>query len=155
MRPTPHEELDGVRKVLADVVAPSVTDEYATAQLQQVLAVLGRLGSSWERAVPMLDAENELLSSILALVRQDLRALAGAAPIVDALVDPVASVRGNGSATAFERAQERNRVLRERLAATILALDGLDESPAVLLARDRIRRAMRANLDRALNPDGV
>ena len=64
MRPTPQEELAGIRRILADDVGPAVAAEYPQAQLQQVLIALERLSSNFDRAAPLMAAENVALEQL-------------------------------------------------------------------------------------------
>src|SRR5262245_4646548 len=51
MRPTVTEQLDSLRHVLAEIVAPEVASPYAAEILGGVIAALGALKQSWS-AVP-------------------------------------------------------------------------------------------------------
>ena len=46
MRPTPAESTAGMARILRDTVLPHVDDPHASAQLQQVIAVLGQ--TNWD-----------------------------------------------------------------------------------------------------------
>jgi len=48
MRPTPSESTAGIARILRDTVLPHVGDSHASAQLQQVIAVLGQ--TNWNEA---------------------------------------------------------------------------------------------------------
>jgi hypothetical protein len=144
MRPTPREELEGIRRILADVVAPAVTAEYPATVLQQILTALDRLSASWERAGPLLAAEN-------ASLRELLPRLASLLPGVE-VVD---SSAGTAAASLdFAALDEENQRLRRALDAAVRALDSgaVEDATAVENARVLIGATLRANLDRALNP---
>src|ERR1700761_4773582 len=51
MHPTVTEQLDGLRRILADVVAPEVTAPYPTEILGSVMGALNTLQSNWH-AIP-------------------------------------------------------------------------------------------------------
>ena len=108
MRPTPREEIDGIRRVLAEVVLPAVSDEYAGAQLQQAIFVLDRLGGSWERAMPSLLAENRALEGLFAKLASLVQDRPEAAELVRGL-EAVSDLADELSSTpAFGQIQERN-----------------------------------------------
>jgi hypothetical protein len=68
MRPTVSEQLDGIRKVLADVVAPEITDPYPTAVLAGALATLELLAGAWADVPAFLRWDAEATAAVLALV---------------------------------------------------------------------------------------
>ena len=151
MRPTPREEIDGIRRVLAEVVLPAVSDEYAGAQLQQAIFVLDRLGGSWERAMPSLLAENRALEGLFAKLASLVQDRPEAAELVRGL-EAVSDLADELSSTpAFGQIQERNQELRGLLGVTLLRLDSLSDDEYSTQARGLAASVMRANLDRALN----
>lgn len=119
MRPTISEQLRGMRRVLAEVVAPEVTGAYPADMLRGVLATLEVLERSWTRVAPFLAWDNErteaLLRSIAPHVSRDL-----AARIDAALVAPPADVLDVDALDA------RNTDLRALLADAVPALATAD-----------------------------
>jgi hypothetical protein len=142
MRPTPREELEGIRRILADVVAPAVTGEYPATVLQQVLLAMDRLAATWERAAPLLIAESDSIRELLGRLGSLLPGVA-----------PPADLRNEPAATDFAGVEAENRSLRGALDAVIRALDSgtVADAAAVAEGRSAIGAALRANLDRALN----
>lgn len=63
MRPTHSEIIAGVRRILADVVEPEVTSDYARARLREVRAVLAQV--DWDEAAPRLGERVAELRSTL------------------------------------------------------------------------------------------
>ncbi|HEY0448697.1 hypothetical protein [Actinophytocola sp.] len=68
MRPTPAETIAGVRRILRDIVAPAVTDEYARTRLREVRAVLAQL--DWDDAPLRLRTETETMRGLVAEFRR-------------------------------------------------------------------------------------
>jgi hypothetical protein len=67
MRPTITEQLDGIRRVLAEVVAPHVADPYPADVLNGVLAALDTL-SRWAEVPMFVRWDAEEASTILAMI---------------------------------------------------------------------------------------
>jgi hypothetical protein len=63
VRPTPSEVIEGVRRILRDVVAPEVSSEYARSRLRAVLAVLAEV--DWDDAPLRLLRDNQDLQTLL------------------------------------------------------------------------------------------
>ena len=86
MQPEVSEQLDGVRRVLDEVVAPAIGDAFARTQLRAVQETLAQLSAWWPRSGAQLSAENRELRVLLreliealpdlpdAASREDLRA---------------------------------------------------------------------------------
>jgi hypothetical protein len=68
MRPTVSEQLAGLRRVLADVVAPEITDAYAADVLDGALATLDALAAGWTDVPAFLRWYSEATGRVLALV---------------------------------------------------------------------------------------
>jgi hypothetical protein len=66
MRPTITEQLDGLRRILAEVVAPEVTAPYPAEILGSVIGALDALSANWARIPNYLAWEIESSRSILA-----------------------------------------------------------------------------------------
>jgi hypothetical protein len=54
VRPNVSEQLDGIRHVLAEVIAPHVTDPYAANILGGLLGALGSLAAGWSEVPQFL-----------------------------------------------------------------------------------------------------
>lgn len=65
MRPTITEQLDGLRRILAEVVAPEVTSAYPAEILGSVIGALDALSASWSRIPEYLAWEIESIRAIL------------------------------------------------------------------------------------------
>ena len=68
MHPTVSEQLAGIRQVLADVVAPTVTDPYPADVLTGALAVLDLLADTWTEVPRFLRWDSEQTAVVLAMV---------------------------------------------------------------------------------------
>jgi hypothetical protein len=153
MRPTPLEELEGIRRILADDVAPAVTAEYPRAQIDQVLLALERLSANWDRASANLAAESTSLEALLRDAANVLARDPAGSGLAERVIASLKQRQSAGTGQTFGGLNDRNRELRGLLGETIGALDGIDgDEPARL--HDAIRTALRANLDRALAPRG-
>ena len=71
MRPTVSEQLAGLRRALADVVAPEVTDAYAADILAGAVAVLGLLADAWTEVPRFLRWDCEATTEVLRLAGVD------------------------------------------------------------------------------------
>jgi hypothetical protein len=123
MRPTVSEQLDAVRRALADVVAPEVTDAYAADVLAGALATLEHLADAWADVPSFLRWDCEATSHVLTLAGVD------APPMPDDLLD-------------VEALHAHDRELRGLLVTampTVLARDDV-RAAAVQLFRDRAAR---------------
>lgn len=63
MRPTPAEVIEGVRRVLRDVVEPEVGSEYARSRLREVRAVLAQI--DWDDAALRVREERNRIRDLL------------------------------------------------------------------------------------------
>ncbi len=151
MRPTPSEELQGVRRILADIVAPAVAGEYPATQLQQVLIAIERLISSLDTALPILNKENQALEQMF----RQLHDILGGSTVADDLLNRVNRLlasRGVQDDLDFAATHGRNQRLRGLLAETITVLEESGNASGAAEGRELVRAAMRTNLDRALTP---
>lgn len=151
MRPTPSEELEGIRRILADIVAPAVTGEYPAAQLQQVVVAIERLISSMDTALPILNGENQSLERMFRQLHDLLGGNTAAGDLFNRVNDLLAS-RGAQDDLDFAAAHGRNQRLRGLLAETVTALEESGDASGAAEGRELVRAAMRTNLDRALTP---
>jgi hypothetical protein len=65
MRPTVTEQLDGLRRILVEVVAPEVTAPYPAEILGSVIGALEALSANWARIPDYLTWEIGSIQSIL------------------------------------------------------------------------------------------
>jgi hypothetical protein len=65
MRPTITEQLDGLRRILSEVVAPEVTAPYPAEILGSVIGALEALSANWARIPDYLAWEIGSIQSIL------------------------------------------------------------------------------------------
>lgn len=123
MRPTVSEQLDAVRRALADVVAPEITDAYAADVLTGALATLEHLAASWAAVPEFLRWDCEATSEVLRLVAVDVP------PMPDDLLD-------------VEALHAHDRDLRALLVTAMPAVLARDDARAavVQLFRDRAAR---------------
>src|SRR5579862_2738101 len=65
MFPTVGQQLRETRRILADVVAPEVSGDYAVAALDDVLATLRVLETAWDQVLPFLVWDNGQVAALL------------------------------------------------------------------------------------------
>ena len=90
MRPTVTEQLDGLRRILAEAVAPEVTAPYPAEILGGVIGALDALSANWARIPDYLAWEIESTAGVLdaaILLDADLVAEIAAAKAGDDLTD--------------------------------------------------------------------
>lgn len=134
MRPTISEQLAGVRRILAEVIAPEVTGAYPVDMLRGVLANLEMLEHSWTTVGPFLAWDNAGTERVLEHV----------APLVDAASGDriraalVAAPKDNADVDALDA---HNTALRELLAEAIpeLAAGGERTADAYAEVRAHLR----------------
>jgi hypothetical protein len=74
MRPNVSEQLDGIRRVLTQVIVPHVTDPYAASVLNGLLAALGSLAAGWSIVPQFLRWDAEGTATVLTAARPYLDA---------------------------------------------------------------------------------
>ena len=121
MRPTVTEQLDGIRRVLAEIVAPQVTEPYPGDVLAGVLAALDTL-SRWAEVPSFMRWDAEQASSVLAMIGEP-----GAAPPEDPL-----------DLDALDR---HHRARRSALEAAMPAIIADDAARVALVGYFRERRS--------------
>lgn len=117
MRPTVSEQLAGVRRILAEVIAPEVTGAYPVDMLRGVLANLQMLETSWTQIAPFLAWDNAGTERVLehaAAVIDDETATRIRAALVAAPTDH----------TDVAALEDHNVVLRGLLAEIVPPLAG-------------------------------
>jgi hypothetical protein len=136
MRPTITEQLDGLRRILADVVAPEVTSPYPAEILGSVIGALDALQFNWHRIPVFLRWDIETTAGVLNAAK----------PLLDAdLVAEISAAEARGDLTdlaALESGQVRMRELLVKAMPAIVA--GRDETDAysrmIALFRERAER---------------
>jgi hypothetical protein len=153
VRPDVSEQLDGLRRILEEVVAPELADPYPLDILAGVCATLETLSSGW-RAVPgFLQWDAEMSAALLRQV-----VLSGV-DIGDALHDELREVALEDPPEATDLAALEGRHLRVRQALAdaipiIMELDELRELRTYLAAHLR-ERAERYPLKAVWRPAGA
>jgi hypothetical protein len=94
MRPSISEQLAGVRRVLADVVGPYVTDPYPSDVLAGALATLDTLAESWAAVPAFLRWDSEATADVLRLAGLEVPAAPDDPLDLDALQSHHREVRG-------------------------------------------------------------
>jgi hypothetical protein len=116
MRPDISEQLDGIRRVLTQVIAPHVTDPYATSVLNGLLGALGGLAAGWALVPPFLRWDADGTAAVLRAARPYLDD--GLAAEVD---DVLGQATGDvGDVLALELHHRRLRALLERAVPVIV-----------------------------------
>jgi hypothetical protein len=130
MFPTVGEQLRQTRRILTDVVAPEVSDDYAVAALDDVLATLQVLETAWDRIMPFLHWDNDQVAALLddSAVDADLAGRIAVARATDP-PDPLDFLAVHG----------RNLELRALLCEVISQL-GPDAYGVTAYLRERISR---------------
>ena len=136
MRPTVTEQLDGLRRILAETIVPEVTSPYPAEILGGVIGALDALQANWHR--------------IPAFLRWDIEATAGvleaAQPLLDAdLAAKVAAMKADDKPTDLAALETRQMRMRELLVEAMPAiLADPDETGAyprmIALFRERTER---------------
>jgi hypothetical protein len=142
MRPTSEESLQGMRRVLADVIMPTVNDSYAIEQIGHQIAALDDLARHCRDDIPRLMQAND---DMLVLIDEARR-------LVDEQ-DTLATELDKGAAIArslhprypdFEDLNERNIVLRGLLSSIIQAWPS---RPGLSQQRSELRGRIRCHLE--------
>ena len=110
MRPTVTEQIDGVRRVLEELVIPQLDNPFIKDQITHAAGVLVHAADRWSRVLPDLVADIRALEEVLGV---EPRVLAEAVPGVADL----------------DAAEEYHRGLRARLSDEIMAAP--EPSPAI------------------------
>jgi hypothetical protein len=126
MRPTVSEQLEGIRQILADVVAPEITDPYPAAVLAGALATLDMLAVGWADVPAFLRWDADATAAVLALINVSAPAMPRGA--LDAL-----------DLTALQAHHRDVRGVLEQSMSAVLA-DDIARPAVVELFRDRAAR---------------
>ena len=116
MRPDISEQLDGIRRVLTQVIAPHVTDPYEASVLNGLLGALGGLAAGWASVPPFLRWDADGTAAVLRAARPYLDD-GLAAEVDDALGQAPGDV---GDVLALELHHRRLRALLERAVPDIV-----------------------------------
>src|SRR3984957_11571828 len=69
VRPDVSEQLDGIRRILGQVIAPHVTDPYAASILRGLLDALGGLAAGWSLVPSFLRWDPDETAGVLNVAR--------------------------------------------------------------------------------------
>lgn len=134
MHPTISEQLDGLRRILADAVAPEVTAPYTTEILGGVIGALNALQSDWHAVPAFLRWDIATTSEVLDTAK----------PLLDAgLVAEITAARTDGDLTdlaALDPLQVRMRGLLVKAMPAIRAERGAAYGKMIALFRERADR---------------
>ena len=133
MRPTITEQLDGLRRILAETIAPEVTSPYPAEILGGVIGALNALQSNWHKIPAFLRWDIETTAGVLDAAR----------PLLDAdLVAEIAAAGDVGDLTdlaGLERRQIRMRELLVKAMPAITADPGKTDAYPQMIALFRER----------------
>ena len=105
MRPTVTEQLDGMCRILEDVVAPEVRSDHAAEILRGLISNVRMLSKNWPALLPFLHRDNKATAALLRDAQQEVNEELRRR-IDDALAAPIAEA-SDGIA-----AETRNEALR-------------------------------------------
>jgi hypothetical protein len=144
MRPSIGEQLEQVRRILDDVVAPQVSDPYPRDILAGLANTLSGLAANWHRVPAFLQWDADQLLSLLA----DWLALGGQrvdATVADVVRRAVERPRPADNPLDVEALDERDRDLRAALEA---AVPSIAERSEFTELRSRLTEYFNARADR-------
>ena len=134
MHPTVTEQLDGLRRILADAVAPEVTAPYPTEILGSVIGALNTLQSNLHAIPAFLRWDIETTSAVLDAAK----------PLLDAgLVSEITAAQADSDLTdlaALDPQQVRMRGLLVKAMPAIRAERGAAYDKMMALFRERADR---------------
>jgi hypothetical protein len=136
MRPTITEQLDGLRRILAETIAPEVTSPYPAEILGGVIGALDALQSNWHKIPAFLLWDIETTAGVLDAAR----------PLLDAgLVAEIAAAKTDNDVTDLTVLETRQMHLRGLLVKAMPAIiadpDATDAYPRMIaLLRERTDR---------------
>jgi hypothetical protein len=114
LKPSVQEQLQGTCRILETVVAPCVNDALARTVLDGLIANLAMLSGALPSVAGFLRDDNDRSLQLLAMLRPSL------APSLGARIDTAAALPRPDD-TDLPALDERNRLLRELLAAAVCA----------------------------------
>jgi hypothetical protein len=136
MRPTITEQLDGLRRILAETIAPEVTSPYPAEILGGVIGALDALQSNWHKIPAFLLWDIETTAGVLDAAR----------PLLGAgLVAEIAAAKTDNDVTDLTVLETRLMHLRGLLVKAMPAIiadpDATDAYPRMIaLLRERTDR---------------
>jgi hypothetical protein len=134
MHPTVTEQLDGLRRILADAVAPEITAPYPAEILGSVIGALNALQANWHAIPAFLRWDIETTSAVLDAARPLLDAgLAADITAAEADTDPT-------DLAGLEARQVRMRGLLVKAMPQIRAERGAAYGQMIALFRERTDR---------------
>lgn len=145
MRPTITEQLDGLRRILAETIAPEVTSPYPAEILGSVIGALDALQSNWHKIPAFLVWDIQTTAEVLNAAKPLLG---------DDLAAEIAVARADNDPTdlrALENQQMRMRELLVEAMPTIIANPGRTEAYPRMIALFR-ERADRFPFSMAARP---
>jgi hypothetical protein len=114
MRPTVTEQLDGMCRILEDVIAPEVRSDHAAEILRGLISNVRMLSRNWSALLPFLHWDNEATASLLRDAQQEVHEELRHR-IHDALAAPIAEANDTIAAEML------NEILRGLLVDCIAA----------------------------------
>jgi hypothetical protein len=136
MRPTITEQLDGLRRILAETIAPEVMSPYPAEILGGVIGALDALQSNWHKIPAFLLWDIEMTAGVLHAAR----------PLLDAgLVAEIAAAKTDNDVTDLTVLETHQMHLRGLLVKAMPAIiadpDATDAYPRMIaLFRERTDR---------------
>jgi hypothetical protein len=132
MRPTVSEQLLGIRHVLGEVIAPQVTDSYATGILDGLMSALESLADGWHQVPRFLRWDAEQSAAVLT---------AAAAHLDAELVAELRSALADAPESDLDliALQQHHRRLRALLEQAVPAIVGQPDTRALLVDHLRSR----------------
>jgi len=114
MRPTVTEQLDGVCRILDEVITPALAAEHTRETLRNLVANVRMLARNWPRLLPFLNWDNTACAALLVALR------ASAAPDLQARIAATLATAPADPAD-IEAIKTHNEALRKCLSAYLLA----------------------------------
>jgi len=147
MRPDIGDLLTGVRKTLAEVVFPTLTDPFALEQSTLILLALDHAAVRWDKAFQFCRDENTALRRVLregaGLLKNEATAALDAVSLITRIED---RLRVEGTEDGADRSYTSLRDGNARLRELFVELLGARDMPTV-------QRSARAFMKRQLERD--
>ena len=137
MRPTVAEQLEGISRILAEVVAPEVTSAYPAEILRGAIGALNALGASWTKVPAFLAWDIGATANVLEAALPLL-----ATPLADVVCETLAHPVDPTDWVALENRQNHVRDLLVQAMPAILAEPGNGQAHRLMteLFRERVDR---------------
>ena len=132
MRPDIGDFLGGVKKTIAEIVFPTLTDPFALEQSELILLALDHLLARWDKAWRFCREENRALRGVLAEAAVRLRGEASlpknARGLLNRIQDRLRKEEAeDGGDRPYESLRDGNACLRELLAELVGAVNGEEQ----------------------------